>query len=76
MDWCGTLNRITRDLPSCDYYELIEGVTNDGDAIIHVPQSIYVDEGCPDQGRWLLNMKTNRITRQKQNNGLSKKPAK
>jgi hypothetical protein len=42
---------------------MIQGVTNDGDVVLYVPKSIYVDKGCPDQGEWLLNMKTDTIAR-------------
>lgn len=56
-------DRVTRGLPSCDYFTFIEGVTNNGEVVIHVPKSIYVDEGCPDQGKWLLDMKTDKLTR-------------
>jgi hypothetical protein len=55
--------RVTRNLPDCDYFTVIDGVTNEGNVILSVPKSIYVDRGCPDQGQWLLNMKTDTITR-------------
>ena len=66
-------DRITRNLPSCDYYTVVEGIRNDGNVIIHVPKSIYVEEGCEDQGQWLLNMKTDRLTRLKRKHAIPKK---
>lgn len=57
--------RITSTLPSCDYFQEITGVTDAGEVIVHVPQSAYVDKGCPDQGAWLFNLKTNVVTRVK-----------
>src|SRR5260370_10500686 len=56
-------DRVTRDLPKCDYFTMMQGVTDAGDVVLYVPKSIYVDKGCPDQGEWLLNMKTDTITR-------------
>jgi hypothetical protein len=53
--------RVVRNLPGCDYFTMLDGVTNDGNVILSVPKSI--DRGCPDQGQWLLNMKTDTITR-------------
>jgi hypothetical protein len=55
--------RVTRNLPACKYFTMIQGVTDEGDVVLYVPKSIYVDAGCPDQGEWLLNMKTDEITR-------------
>jgi hypothetical protein len=55
--------RLTDKLPRCDYFTMIQGVTNDGDVVLYVPKSISVDKGCPDQGEWLLNMKTDTIAR-------------
>ena len=55
--------RVTRNLPKCDYSTLIDSVTNDGNVILYVPKSMYVDQGCPDQGQWLLNMEADTITR-------------
>jgi hypothetical protein len=49
-------NQITNRLPSCDYFQIFVGITNKSEAIIHVPKSIYVDEGCPDQGDWVFNL--------------------
>jgi hypothetical protein len=66
-------DRVIKNLPSCDYFTEIVGVTDEGNVILHVPTSIYVDQGCPDQGKWLLNMKTNRITRLKSHHDVSKK---
>jgi|ERR1041385_3330588 hypothetical protein len=48
--------QITSRLPSCDYSQAFEGVSDSGEAIIHVPKSTYVEEGCPDQGDWLFNL--------------------
>jgi len=56
-------DRVTRDFPRCNYFTMLQGVTNDGDVVLYVPKSVYVDKGCPDQGEWLLNMKTDTITR-------------
>jgi hypothetical protein len=56
-------DRVTRDFPRCNYFTMIQGVTDAGDVVLYVPKSIYVDKGCPDQGEWLLNMKTDAITR-------------
>jgi hypothetical protein len=55
--------RVTRNLPPCDYFTMIQNVTDEGDVVLYVPKSIHVDAGCPDQGEWLLNMKTDTITR-------------
>ena len=49
-------DEIVRQLPSCDYFEVLKGVTDDGQAMVHVPKSIYVDEGCPDQGDWYFDL--------------------
>jgi hypothetical protein len=56
-------DRVTRDFPKCEYFTMIQGVTDAGDVALYVPKSIYVDKGCPDRGEWLLNMKTDAITR-------------
>jgi hypothetical protein len=56
-------SRITKLLPSCDYFTMVQGVTDSGDVILYVPKSVYVEKGCPDQGEWLLNMKDDTITR-------------
>jgi hypothetical protein len=55
--------RVVRNLPGCDCFTMVDGVTNDGNVNLSVPKSVYVDRGCPDQGQWLLNMKTDSITR-------------
>jgi hypothetical protein len=55
--------RVTSNLPKCDYSTLIDSVTNDGNVILYVPKSMYVDQGCPDQGQWLLDMEADTITR-------------
>jgi hypothetical protein len=64
--------RVTRNLQRCDYFTMIQGVTDEGDVVLYVPTSIYVDAGCPDQGEWLLNMKTDTITRLDKANAPSK----
>lgn len=56
-------DRITRSLQGCKYFTMIGGVNNQGDVVLYVPKSIYVDSGCPDQGEWLLDMKTDTVTR-------------
>lgn len=56
-------DRLTRDFPKCDYFTMIQGVTNEGDVVLYVPKSVYVSKGCPELGEWLLNMKTDAITR-------------
>ncbi len=61
--------RITQTLPSCDYFTMIQGVTDSGDVILYIPKSIYEDKGCPDQGEWMLNMKDDSITRLSRNDG-------
>ncbi len=66
-------DRIVRGLPSCDYFTMVGDVNNKGDVILYVPKSSYVDAGCPDQGRWLLHTKTDKITRIKKTNALSPK---
>jgi hypothetical protein len=55
--------QITGQLPSCDYFQNFTGVTNSGEAVIYVPKSIYVDEGCPDQGDWLFNVANGKVRR-------------
>jgi hypothetical protein len=55
--------RVTRNLARCDYFTMIQNVTDEGDVVLYVPKSIHVDAGCPDQGEWLLNMKTDTISR-------------
>ncbi len=55
--------RLTRNLPGCDYLTMVQGVTDEGNVVLYVPKSIHVDAGCPDQGEWLLNMRTDEITR-------------
>jgi hypothetical protein len=56
---------ITKQLPSCDYFEEFIGVSDSGEAIIRVPKSIYVDEGCPGQGKWLFNVHSGNVQRLK-----------
>jgi len=57
--------QITNRLPSCDYFQSFERITNSGESVIHVPKSHYVDVGCPDQGDWLFNLKTGMVRRVK-----------
>ncbi len=59
--------QLTAQLPSCDYFEEFTGVTDPGEAIIHVPKSAYVDEGCPDQGDWLFNLRKKTVRRRSDN---------
>jgi len=56
-------DRVTRNFPQCDYFTIIQGVTDAGDFVLYVPKSIYKPEGCPDQGEWLLDMKNDTVTR-------------
>ncbi len=56
-------DKVTRNLPDCKYFTMLSGVTDQGEVILYVPKSIYVDAGCPDQGEWLMNMRTGTITR-------------
>src|SRR5215472_12036084 len=56
-------DRVTRNFPECDYFTIIQGVTDAGDVMLYVPKSIYKPEGCPDQGEWLLDMKNDTFTR-------------
>ena len=34
-----------------------------GDVVVHVPKSIQVEEGCPDQGDWLWTPRTGKVQR-------------
>jgi hypothetical protein len=54
---------VTRNLPACNYFTMLSGVTNQGDVVLYVPKSLAIDAGCPDQGEWLLNMKTGTVAR-------------
>jgi hypothetical protein len=56
--------QVINQLPSCDYNEDFVEVSNDGQAIIHVPESHYVQEGCPAQGYWLFDLSTGKVKRQ------------
>jgi hypothetical protein len=56
-------DRIIKQLPSCDYSEEFIGVTNTGEAIIRVPKSQYVEEGCPSQGKWVFNLQSGLVKR-------------
>ena len=56
-------DRITTQLPSCDYNQYFTRLTDSGEAVIHVPRSHYVEHGCPDQGEWALHPKTARLRR-------------
>jgi len=58
-------NEIRKQLPSCDYFEEFIGVTDTGEAIIRVPKSAYVDQGCPAQGEWLFDVQSGRVQRTK-----------
>ena len=66
-------DRITRDLPSCDYFTMVGDIRNSGDVSLYVPKSTYVEEGCPDQGKWLLHPATNNITRIRKTHAQSPK---
>ena len=65
-------DRITAKLPSCDYATEIDSVTDQGDVILTIPESNYA-ENCPNQGKWLLKMKTNQIIRLKSEHGAAPK---
>jgi hypothetical protein len=54
---------VTRNWPACHYLTMLSGVTDQGDVVLYVPKSIPIDAGCPDQGEWLLNMKTGEVAR-------------
>jgi len=56
-------DRILKQLPHCDYFQEFRGATSTGDARIHIPKSSYVDEGCPDQGDWIFEMKSGAVYR-------------
>ena len=58
-------DEISKQLPACDYFEEYVGVSDRGEAIIHIPKSPYSDEGCPDQGKWLFNLHTRVAKRMK-----------
>jgi hypothetical protein len=64
--------RVTRNLPGCHYFTIIQNVTDEGNVVLYVPRSISVDAHCPDQGEWLLNMKTDEISRLHNVNAPSK----
>lgn len=49
--------------PNCDYFAMVQGVTDGGDVVLYVPKNAYGDRTCPVQGEWLLNMKEDQITR-------------
>ena len=62
--------RITKHLPSCDYSTIVGNLNNQGQVLLYVPKSQYGDEHfCPNQGKWLLNIKTDRIVRLKKRMG-------
>jgi hypothetical protein len=50
-------DEITGQLPPCAYAEELTGITDDGEVIVHIPKSLHVDSGCPDQGDWLFDSK-------------------
>jgi hypothetical protein len=56
-------DQITKQLPSCDYFQNFVGIDDRGDALIEVPKSIYVDTGCPAQGVWAFNLSSGKVTR-------------
>lgn len=56
-------DKVTRNLPAaCNYLTMISGVNNQGNVVLYVPKSL-MDAGCPDQGEWLLDMKTDTVSR-------------
>ncbi len=57
-------DQITGQLPACAYQEELTGINDAGEVTIHVPGSVHVDKGCPDQGNWLLDSKTGEVRRQ------------
>lgn len=59
-------DEISKQLPSCDYFEEFVGVTDAGEAIIRIPK--YIDEGCPAQGKWLFDPQTGSVRRMKTGN--------
>jgi hypothetical protein len=60
-------DRLTRDFPECNYFTIIQGVTDAGDVVLYVPKSISRPADCPDQGEWLLDMKNDTVTRAPKN---------
>jgi hypothetical protein len=56
-------DRIRDRLPPCDYAVIFDGITDNAEAEFHVPKSDYADEGCPAQGEWSLDMKSDRLRR-------------
>lgn len=56
-------DQITSQLPACAYSEEFVGISDKGEAVIHVPKSVHVDTGCPDQGNWLFDPKTGAVLR-------------
>src|ERR1051326_52381 len=55
--------QITSQLPACDYTMEMTGITNAGEAVVHIPKGIQVEEGCPDQGEWLFDLRTTKVRR-------------
>ncbi len=55
-------DKITSQLPACNYAENFIGVTDAGDALFHLPAASDV-QGCGDQGDWLLNVRTGEAQR-------------
>lgn len=55
-------DKISSQLPACNYAEKFIGVDNTGDAIFHVPAASDV-QGCGDQGDWILDLKTGEARR-------------
>jgi hypothetical protein len=58
-------DEILRRLPSCDYFEEFIGVTDNGEAVIRIPKSTYVEKGCPAQGEWLFDVHSGSVRRMK-----------
>lgn len=56
-------DEIRKQLPSCDYFEEFVGVTDRGEAIIRVPKSVYVEQGCPAQGDWTFDTHSGSVHR-------------
>lgn len=65
-------DEIIKQLPSCDYFEEFIGVTDTGEAVIRVPKSIYVQDGCNAQGKWLFDLRTGNVKRMKTGSGAPK----
>jgi hypothetical protein len=55
--------RVMDKFPKCVYLTMVQGTTDNGDVILYVPKDLDNEKTCPDQGEWLLEMKSNAITR-------------